>query len=279
MRIATWNVNSMRARLDRVEEWLEQVEPDVCCFQETKLADDSFPTDRFEKLGYEVAHHGDGRWNGVAVASRVGITDVVRGFAERGETSEPAECRLISATCAGVRVMSVYVPNGRAVESEHFQAKLAFLHDLRRHLDATCDPRDAVVLCGDFNVAPEDIDVFDPAFFVGATHVTPEERDALAEVLGFGLTDVFRACYPEHAPIVLVVGLSRRGLSLRAWHADRSSAGDSGPGRPGDVRSSGPQRPKRQAAVRSRPRRRGRPASEAGSRFLTNVRVRNVAFQ
>ena len=197
MRIATWNVNSMRARLDRVEEWLEQVEPDVCCFQETKLADDSFPTDRFEKLGYEVAHHGDGRWNGVAVASRVGITDVVRGFAERGETSEPAECRLISATCAGVRVMSVYVPNGRAVESEHFQAKLAFLHDLRRHLDATCDPRDAVVLCGDFNVAPEDIDVFDPAFFVGATHVTSEERDALAEVLGFGLTDVFRACYPD----------------------------------------------------------------------------------
>ena len=196
MRIATWNVNSMRARLDRVEEWLEQVEPDVCCFQETKLADDAFPADRFEKLGYEVAHHGDGRWNGVAIASRVGLTDVVRGFAGRGETSEPAECRLISATCAGVRVMSVYVPNGRAVESEHFQAKLAFLHDLRRHLDATCDPRDAVVLCGDFNVAPEDIDVFDPAFFVGATHVTPEERDALAEVLGFGLTDVFRACYP-----------------------------------------------------------------------------------
>ncbi len=103
---------------------------------------------------------------------------------------------MISATCAGVRVMSVYVPNGRAVESEHFQAKLTFLHDLRRHLDATCDPRDAVVLCGDFNVAPEDIDVFDPAFFVGATHVTPEERDVLSEVLGFGLTDVFRACYP-----------------------------------------------------------------------------------
>ena len=199
MRIATWNVNSMRARLDRVEEWLAQVEPDVCCFQETKLADDAFPADRFAKLGYEVAHHGDGRWNGVAVASRVGLTDVVRGLAGTSGPNGPAECRLISATCAGMRVMSVYVPNGRAVASEHFQAKLTFLHDLRQHLDATCDPRDPVVLCGDFNVAPEDIDVFDPAFFVGATHVTPEERHALSEVLAFGLTDVFRACYPGTA--------------------------------------------------------------------------------
>ncbi len=197
MRIATWNVNSMRARLERVEEWLEQVEPDVCCFQETKLSDDAFPIERFAKLGYEVAHHGDGRWNGVAIASRVGLVDVERGFAGRGEGDDVAECRLISATCGGVRVMSVYVPNGRAVESEHYGAKLAFLHQLRQHLDATCDPSGAAVLSGDFNVAPADIDVFDPVFFVGATHVTPRERDALAEVLGFGLTDVFRACYPE----------------------------------------------------------------------------------
>ena len=195
MRIATWNVNSMRARLDRVEEWLAEVEPDVCCFQETKLADDAFPADRFERLGYETAHHGDGRWNGVAIASRVGLTDVGRGFAG-SETDDDAEPRLISATCGGVRVMSVYVPNGRAVESEHFQAKLVFLHHLRQHLDATCGPSDAVVVCGDFNVAPDDIDVFDPAFFVGATHVTREERGALAEVIGFGLTDVFRASYP-----------------------------------------------------------------------------------
>ena len=195
MRIATWNVNSIRARLDRVEEWLVEVAPDVCCFQETKLVDAAFPSGRFSKLGYEVAHHGDGRWNGVAIASRVGLTDVGRGFAG-GETDDNAEPRLISATCGGVRVMSVYVPNGRAVESEHFQAKLAFLHHLRQHLDATCDPRDAVVVCGDFNVAPDDIDVFDPAHFVGATHVTRKERDALAEVLGFGLTDVFRESYP-----------------------------------------------------------------------------------
>jgi exodeoxyribonuclease-3 len=197
MRIATWNVNSMRARLERVEEWLEMVEPDVCCFQETKLADGAVPTDRFEKLGYEVAHHGDGRWNGVAIASRVGLAEIERGFTGGGDAKDSAECRLISATCGKVRVMSVYVPNGRSVESEHFQAKLAFLHDLRHHLDTTCEPSEAVVICGDFNVAPADIDVFDSAYFVGATHVTPQERDALAEVLDFGLIDVFRAEYPE----------------------------------------------------------------------------------
>jgi exodeoxyribonuclease-3 len=196
MRIATWNVNSMRARLERVEEWLSMAQPDVCCFQETKLADDAFPHEAFSALGYEVAHHGDGRWNGVAIASRVGLADVVPGFVGAAAPPESAERRLISASCGGVRVMSVYVPNGRSVASEHFVAKLSFLHDLRRHLDATSDPSDPVVVCGDFNVAPGDIDVFDPAFFVGATHVTPEERGALAEVLGFGLSDVFRAAYP-----------------------------------------------------------------------------------
>jgi len=196
MRIATWNVNSMRARLERVEDWLAQVEPDVCCFQETKLADSAFPTERFSALGYEVAHHGDGRWNGVAIASRIGLEDVERGFAG-DEAASSGESRLISATCGTVRVMSVYVPNGRAVGSEHFLAKLEFLRQLRQHLDAGCDPGGPVVLCGDFNVAPGDLDVFDPAFFVGATHVTPEERAALAEVLGFGLSDVFRACYPD----------------------------------------------------------------------------------
>ncbi|MGA3351930.1 MAG: exodeoxyribonuclease III [Acidimicrobiales bacterium] len=199
MRIATWNVNSMRARIDRVGEWLETLQPDVCCFQETKLADDAFPSARFSALGYEVAHHGDGRWNGVAIVSRVGLEDVARGFAASAEPLEGAESRLISATCGGVRVMSVYVPNGRAVDSEHFSAKLAFLHDLRLHLDVTCDPASPAVLCGDFNVAPGDIDVFDPAFFVGATHVTTQERAALAEVLDFGLTDVFRESYPDTA--------------------------------------------------------------------------------
>ena len=162
-------------------------------------------------MGYEVAHHGDGRWNGVAIASRVGLVDVERGFAGRDEGDDVAERRLISATCGGVRVMSVYVPNGRAVESEHYEAKLAFLHQLRQHLDATCDPSGAAVLSGDFNVAPADIDVFDPAFFVGATHVTPRERDALAEVLGFGLTDVFRALLSRAR-----LGCSRGGTTVPA---------------------------------------------------------------
>ncbi len=195
MRIATWNVNSMRARLDRVTEWLKEAQPDICCFQETKLADDAFPTAVFAELGYEVAHHGNGRWNGVAIASRIGLEDVEAGF--RGDTAAAAESRLVGATCRGIRVMSVYVPNGRAVGTDHFEAKLDFLGRLRRHLDASCDPGEPVVVCGDFNVAPSDLDVFDPAFFVGATHVTAEERAALAEVLGFGLTDVFRACYPD----------------------------------------------------------------------------------
>ena len=225
MRIATWNVNSMRARLDRVEEWLARVEPDVCCFQETKLSDEAFPTERFTALGYEVAHHGDGRWNGVAIASRIGLGDVERGFAGDEEV-ESAERRLITASCGPVRVMSVYVPNGRSVGSEHFQAKLDFLHRLRQHLDACCDPGAPVVVCGDFNVAPADIDVFDPAFFVGATHVTAEERSALGEVMGFGLRDVFRESLSEDWGAVHLVGLPGRRLPLRPRHAHRPRARD-----------------------------------------------------
>ena len=212
MRIATWNVNSLRARLERVEEWLQQSEPDVCCFQETKLADDAFPSDRFQKLGYEVAHHGDGRWNGVAIASRVGLDDVASGFSG-GE--EAAERRLIAATCGGVRVMSVYVPNGRAVGTEFFEAKLEFLRDLRRQLDETADPGKPLVVCGDFNVAPTDLDIFDPAFFVGATHVTPEERSALTDVLSFGLTDVFRSLYPETPPACSPGGTTVQAIFTR----------------------------------------------------------------
>jgi len=197
MRIATWNVNSIRARLERAIEWLAEVKPDVCCLQETKVADELFPAQRFASLGYEVAHHGAGQWNGVAILSRVGLCDIQRGFATETGPSEAEPGRLVTATCGGVRVMSVYVPNGREVGSEYFAAKLAFLHQLRQHLDSTCDPGAGVVVCGDFNVAPADIDVFDPAAFVGATHVTTEERDALAEVVDFGLHDVLRDCYPR----------------------------------------------------------------------------------
>ncbi len=189
MRIATWNVNSLKARLDRVTGWMAEARPDVLCLQETKLADAAFPAMAFEALGYESAHHGDGRWNGVAVLSRVGLEDVRRGF---DGPADAAGCRLLAATCGGVRVHSVYVPNGRSVGSEHFEEKLRWFAALRSLLDERCDPADPVVVCGDVNVAPRDSDVWDPAALVGSTHVTPEERAALDEVCAWGLVDAFR---------------------------------------------------------------------------------------
>jgi exodeoxyribonuclease III len=188
MRLATWNVNSLGARLPRVTEWIEQHQPDVLCLQETKCADDKFPADDFSQLGYESAPHGDGRWNGVAVLSRVGLTDVTRGF---GTPDDEHGCRIVAATCGGVRVHSVYVPNGRSLDNEFYPIKLAWLAQLRATLDATCAPGDSVAVCGDFNVAPEDGDVWDPAAFVGATHVSEPEREALRHVEAWGLHDVF----------------------------------------------------------------------------------------
>jgi exodeoxyribonuclease-3 len=196
MRVATWNVNSLKARLGRVEEWLAYARPDVLCLQETKLADTDFPGLAFSALGYDGAHCGQGRWNGVAILSRVGIDDVVAGFSDQ-EEDEDVEARLLSATCGGVRITSVYVPNGRAVGSEHYEAKLAWLERVARHVGATCDPSGDVVVCGDFNVALEDIDVYDPKAFVGSTHVTGAERDAVRALLDWGLVDVFRRLHPE----------------------------------------------------------------------------------
>src|ERR1051325_439094 len=164
MRIATWNVNSLKARLARVEEWLAYAKPDVLCLQETKLADGAFPAMAFGALGYDSVHHGDGRWNGVGILSRVGIDDVINGFCEGLEADQ--DTRLISATCGGVRISSVYVPNGRALDDPHYEYKLSWLDRLRQHLDATTDPTTPVAVLGDFNVAPEDRDVWDPAKFV-----------------------------------------------------------------------------------------------------------------
>jgi exodeoxyribonuclease-3 len=195
VRLATWNVNSLNARLERVEEWLTECQPDVVCMQETKLADAAFPSMAFAALGYEGVHHGEGRWNGVAILSRVGIDDVVEGFAD-GEAPD-AEARLLTATCGGVRVMSAYVPNGRSLDHEHYQYKLAWLGRLRRHLEAVADPNAPVALCGDFNIAPTDLDVWDPAAVHGATHVSPPERAALATLLDWGLVDVFRQRFPD----------------------------------------------------------------------------------
>lgn len=189
MRLATWNVNSLTARLPRVMEWIERQRPDVLCMQETKQADAKFPQDAFAQLGYETAHHGDGRWNGVAIVSRVGLEDVTRGF---GTPDDDHGCRILSARCAGTRVFSVYVPNGRALDNEFYAVKLAWLAQLRTTLDETCEPGSSVAVCGDFNVAPDDGDVWDPAAFVGATHVSESERAALRHVEGWGLDDVFR---------------------------------------------------------------------------------------
>ena len=195
MPIATWNVNSLKARMERVEEWLAYANCDVVCLQETKMTDAAFPTMAFSALGYDSAHHGDGRYNGVAILSRLGVENVERGFTE-GIEADP-DTRLVSADCAGVRVASAYVPNGRGLDNPHYAYKLSWLARLRQHLEATADPEAPVAVCGDFNVAPDDRDVWDPAAFVGSTHVSEPERAALAAIGDWGLVDAFRLRHDE----------------------------------------------------------------------------------
>ncbi|MGH9297796.1 MAG: exodeoxyribonuclease III [Acidimicrobiales bacterium] len=196
MRIATWNVNSLKARMGKVEEWLEIAQPDVLCMQETKLADGAFPAMAFSALGYEACYHGNGRWNGVAILSKVGIEDAKPGFVGE-ELAGIEECRLLTASCGGVRVASVYVPNGRSVGSEHYEAKLEWLGHLAGDLEEHVDPSEPLAICGDFNVAPADIDVWDVGSFVGATHVSEAERDAYRALIDWGLSDAFRLVYPD----------------------------------------------------------------------------------
>ena len=195
MLIATWNVNSLKARLPRVQEWLTDVQPDVVCIQETKLRQDAFPYDAMTELGYESAHFGQGQWNGVAILSRVGLDNVHNNFADGIEPD--AEARIITAVCGGITVSSVYVPNGRSIDHEHYQYKLSWMNRLRRHLDATCKKTGDVIVAGDFNIAPDDRDVYDPKKFDGATHVSEPERTALNEVCAFGLADTFRKFHEE----------------------------------------------------------------------------------
>jgi exodeoxyribonuclease-3 len=189
MRIATWNVNSVVARLPRLLDWLRETAPDVVCLQETKCPADLFPSSEVRELGYEVAAHGDSRWNGVAVLSRVGLADVVRGLV--GEPGYPGpEARAVAATCAGVRLWSVYVPNGREPGHDHYAYKLAWLTALRATVAADLEEYDRLAVLGDFNVAPTDDDVWDPAVFAQSTHVTPPERAALEALRDAGLVDV-----------------------------------------------------------------------------------------
>ena len=206
MRIATWNVNSLKARLEKVAWWLERARPDVLLMQETKLTDEAAPGDAFQALGYELAHPGQGRWNGVAIASRCGIDDVVTNFGEPlrpdptpdvGDDTPLAEARMLAATCGGVRVVTVYAPNGRAVGTPFYQAKLAWYGRLARWLEADADPAGPLVLGGDFNVAPEDADVWDPRACHGGTHVSPPEREAFFRLCRWGLVDAYRLHRPE----------------------------------------------------------------------------------
>jgi exodeoxyribonuclease-3 len=202
VRIASWNVNSLKARLEKVEWWLERAAPDVLLLQETKLADADAPASAFARLGYELAHHGVGGRNGVAIASRVGITEVLTNFGEplrtgAGDIEPLSEPRMIAAVCGGIHVVSLYAPNGRAVGSPFYEAKLTWLDRLAEWLAASHAPSEALVVGGDLNVAPEDRDVWDPKACHGGTHVSPRERDAFARLSAWGLFDAYRKHHEE----------------------------------------------------------------------------------
>jgi exodeoxyribonuclease-3 len=192
-------VNSVKQRVPRLLPWLDQRKPDVVCLQETKLADDAFRAllgDELASRGYELALHGEPRWNGVAILSRAGLEDVAAGIADEPGFPQP-EARAVAATCGGVRVYSVYVPNGRQPDSDHYRYKLAWLEALRASVGAPRPAGEGLLVCGDMNIAPADADVFDPGAFIGQTHVTVPERAALASLQAAGLRDVVRDRWPD----------------------------------------------------------------------------------
>jgi exodeoxyribonuclease-3 len=212
MRIATWNVNSLKARQEAVDKWLERAAPDVLLLQETKLADRESPEMPFRMAGYELAHHGEGRWNGVAIASRQPITDIVTNFGDGPVRDSSAgasvaieeedfnpfdEARMVSGVTAGIRFVSLYAPNGRVVGSPFYEGKLRWFERVRRWLDETQDPGQPLVLGGDLNATPTDADVWSAARAHGGTHVSPPERAALARLREWGLEDLYRRHEPE----------------------------------------------------------------------------------
>jgi exodeoxyribonuclease III len=189
MKVVSWNVNSVRARYDRLTAWVATNQPDVLCLQETKIETDLFPRDSLEALGYRVVHWGQRSYNGVAIASRLDMSDVVTGF---GDDIVDPEARFIAATIQGVRIASCYIPNGQAVDSDKYAYKLAWYGRLRSWLERNADPAQMLVLCGDYNVAPEDIDVHDPAAWAGQIHCSEPERAAWRNLVAWGLVDTFR---------------------------------------------------------------------------------------
>ena len=194
MKIATWNVNSIRARLDRATAFLERHDPDVLCLQETKVVEDSFPSEVFLERGYQSAVLGQKTYNGVAILAKTAIDDVVQGLSDGGDDSQ---ARLIAGTIQDVRCVCVYVPNGKAVGTEAYAFKLEWLARLRSFLDKRADPQDALVVLGDFNVAPADADVHDPDAWRDECLCSQPERDALTHLSAWGLRDAFRELNPD----------------------------------------------------------------------------------
>jgi exodeoxyribonuclease III len=214
MRIATWNVNSLKARQEAVETWVDRTAPDVLLMQETKLPDQEAPVMAFAMRGYDLVHHGEGRWNGVAIAARqgLGIGGIVTNFGLGGVRDSSAgsttsmseedfdpldEARMVSAFSGGIRFVSVYGPNGRTVGSTFYAGKLAWYDRLHQWLRDACYPGEDLVIGGDFNIAPTDDDVWDPAAVHGGTHVSEPERAAFRRLLDWGLTDAYRSIHPE----------------------------------------------------------------------------------
>ncbi len=218
MRLATWNVNSVRARLPRLLAWLERRRPDAVCLQETKVVDEDFPRAEIEALGYECIVHGQKTYNGVAVLARGGASSVIRGLPGDGED---AERRLVAARLGDVWVLSAYVPNGKEVGTPSYEYKLAWLARLRAFLDDTFDPAAPLALCGDFNVAPGDLDVWDPELWRGRILFSEPEKHALGEVTAWGLEDTLRRHHPEGGVYTwwdYRAGAFHRGWGVRIDH-------------------------------------------------------------
>ncbi|MEP6639207.1 MAG: exodeoxyribonuclease III [Chloroflexota bacterium] len=239
MRIATWNVNSLKARLEAVEKWLERAGPDILLMQETKLTDADAPVMAFGMAGYQVVHHGEGRWNGVAIAARNGLTisDIVTNFGDgpvrdsgpggAGATASEEdfdpfdEARMLAATIDGLRVVSLYAPNGRIVGSPFYVGKLAWFERAGRWIRETTKPGDSLVVGGDLNVAPTDDDVWDAAAAHGGTHVSEPERAAFRALLAGGLTDAYRAIHSESGRFSwwdYRAGMFHKNLGMRIDH-------------------------------------------------------------
>ena len=219
MRIASWNVNSLNVRQPRVEEWLALRNPDVLLMQETKLADSAAPALPFRMAGYELLHHGEGRWNGVAIAARSELTDVSMGFEGSGPDAEGA--RFVAARADGIRLISIYAPNGRALDTPFYAAKLDWYSRLLAWLRQNAVAAEDLVLGGDFNIAPTDLDVYDPLVYVGTTHTSEAERAAFRELLDWGLVDAYRRFHPESGKFSwwdYRAGNFHKGLGMRIDH-------------------------------------------------------------